>query len=239
MIPEQQMYIIAAVVMAFVALAFAFLVLRITRERRVYYVPVPMLAAVMGLAYLLMSQGILELQGPEGEAVVLPRLLGYAVVYTTLMVYIGAIGGLSRHEIAILAGLNLAVIGCVSVSWLVPPPLGTAGSVVMVGLLAVTAYLLLFPYARIAAEREGERTLLYGKLRNLVLLLWGLLVVIGLISTQGLGLLDRFAGIFVATYIDLLSVLGFGLILLRSRDAVDLLIEQDEQLVPTEADSAG
>lgn len=238
MIPDRQMYGIAAVVMAIVALTFALLVVRTATGRRRYSVATVVLPAVMLVAYFMAFQGVLELQGPDGDPVVIPRVLGYAVVFPTVMVYIGMAGGLSRRQVATLVGLILAVCAGVSVNWLAPAPLGAVGAVLMLVSLTATAYVLLVPYARIASERHGELNLLYGKLRNLVLLVWGMLVVGGLLSTQSLGVLDRFTGIFVATYLDLLTVLGFGLIVLRSGDAIDLLGDRGHPSQPADSEEA-
>ena len=79
--------------------------------------------------------------------------------------------------------------------------------------------LLLGQYVRAAGEREGNRTLLYGNAGTSYCCCGGLLVVVNLTSTQGSGMLDRFTGIVVST-------------------DIELLIEQEGQFVPTEAESA-
>lgn len=237
MIGELEMYAFTAAVMALVAVPFAVLVARLPAERRRYYLPVVVLPLVNVATFGVMSQGVLLFEGPDGSTIPLARLVAYAVIYPTTTVYIGLAGGVSRSGVAKMAGLVLVVVVGVGVNWAVPDPFGSLGGLAMIAGLTVLAYLLLGPYARVAAGRSGERTLLFGKLRNLLLLLWASYVAVGLTSRQALGLLDTFAGVFMGNYIDLLGVVGFGIIVLGSRAGVEEAVDAEGGLL--ERDPAG
>lgn len=233
----EEQYMVFAVLMAVVAIGFIIAVVRLPSSRRRYYLPIMVLPAVTAIALAMVSQNILVPTGPDGDPVPLPRMVAYGVLFPTIMIYIGLAGGVSRKEIATLVGLILMVVGGLVFSWLVPEPVGPLGVIVMLVSLVATAYLLLGPYARIAAEQSGTRNLLYGKLRNLVLLLWVMLVATGLAAPQTLGLLERLMSSFMGNYIDMLAVLGFGLIVLRSQEAMNEIFQEKGLLDESETAS--
>lgn len=222
----QEVHLVFAVVMAIITVGFAGILLRLPAGHRRYHVLLVVLPAVTAVGLWLVSQNILIAIGPNGEVVPLPRMFMYAVFYPTLMAYIGLAGGIHRRGIATIIVLILLVIGGVTFSWLVPEPIGPLGVIVMLLSLGATAYLLFGPYARIAAEQTGERTLLYGKLRNLLFLLWTMMVIGGLAAPQSLGLLDIFVSTLFGSYIDLVAICGFGLIVLRARETVERMFDE-------------
>lgn len=83
------------------------------------------------------------------------------------------------------------------------------------------AYLLYTPMTRAANEVSGERRLAYKKLRNVGLLVWVVVPVLGLLSAKQLGILDPFTWLVMVSYMDLILNVAFGLILYRSPDALD------------------
>lgn len=85
---------------------------------------------------------------------------------------------------------------------------------------------MVWPVTKRSGETAGERVLLYGKLRNLLILLWVAYLVVGVVSRQGIGLLDAFGGIFAGAYLDIATRIGFGLLLLRGPDAIAHLIDE-------------
>ena len=88
--------------------------------------------------------------------------------------------------------------------------------------------MFLGPGARSAAETASGRRLLYGKLRNITMLAWLGYLVVGVLSRQSLAVLDGFVGVFLGVYIDVALYVGFGLLLLRTGDALDHLAGADE-----------
>lgn len=224
-ISEQGLYAINAAAMALVTVAFAVSVSRRPPERRKYFVPLVVVPAVATATFGSMSQGVLLIERADGRTIPLGRLLTYLVIYPITTGYIGWTAGLGRRGIGILSGCIATVVAGVGFSWLVPA-YSSVGSLVTFGTLLVLGYLLLGPYDRAARTRPGECTLLFGKLRNLLLTLWVLYVLLAMVSRQGLGLLDPFGGVVFGNYLDLLAVVGFGAIVLRAREATAILVDE-------------
>lgn len=230
MIPEQDLYAIMAVVMAAVALAFWIAVSRHPTTSSRYFLPVVAVPAVAAVSFGSMAHGILLVERQDGHVVPVARLLMYAVVYPITAGYIGWAAGLRWRGIGALSGGILLVIAGVGVNWLAPAYSGLGSMLVVVSLLAI-AYLLLGPYNRRSRARPGELRLLFVKLRDLLLLLWALYVCLSLVTRQGFGLLDTFSGVFLGNYFDFLAIVGFGLILLRSPEAMTMLVEEADSTV--------
>ncbi len=235
MIPEQDLYGLMAAGMAVVTVAFAVAVARVPPERRRYYLPVVVVPAVATVAFGSMSRGVLLVERADGRLIPLGRLLAYLVIYPITMGYIGWAAGLDRRGTGILAAGIATVVAGVGFNWVLPA-YSSFGSLVVFGALVGVGYLLLGPYDRIARDRPGECTLLYAKLRNLLLTLWVLYVFLAMTSRQGLGLLDAFAGVVFANYLDLLAVVGFGAIVLRARQATTFLVDEAESRDEPRAD---
>lgn len=224
MTPEEA-YAAFAIVMGIVTLGFAAVIATIDASRRRRYLPFAVIPAVMAFAFWMTSQNMLVVQGAEGDTVPVARNFAYAAVYMPAVIYAGLAGGLSRRRTTTLAILIFLAISGITASWLVPAPFGALGILLTLASLIVLAYLMLGPYAELAAEQSGERTLLYGKLRNLVLLLWAMIIFSGLSAPQSLGLLDRPLALSMGLYIDLLATTFFGVIVIRARDAMDEVFE--------------
>ncbi len=223
MMSEQAMYLVLAAIMAVVTLGFSVPVTRVAEEKRKYYLPVVAIPAMMAAGFGLMSQGIL-LPVIGGTTMPAARLAVYEIMFPLMAVYIGLAGGLGRRRTAVVAvSMFLVVLGVV-LNW-APAPLTSLGNLLTLFALLGVAYLLLGPYERLAREQSGELKLLYGKLRNLVLLMWVLYVVVGMSTRSGLGLLDVFSGIFMASYLDLVSTVTFGAILVGADDAMAQIVE--------------
>lgn len=241
LLTPEEAYAAFAVVMGLVTLGFAAMVATIDANRRRRYLPFAVIPAVIAVSFWMTSQNILVIEGVDGSTVPIGRNFAYAAVYMPAVVYAGLAGGLSKRRTATLATLIFLVISGITASWLIPAPFGALGILVTLGSLVVLAYLMLGPYARLAAEQSGERALLYGKLRNLVLLLWAMIVFAGLSAPQSLGLLDRLLAVSMGLYVDLLAVVFFGVIVLRARDAMDQVFEGDGPFAETDstADASG
>ncbi|ELY90432.1 rhodopsin [Natrialba hulunbeirensis JCM 10989] len=193
---------------------------RLPATTRQFGYAVALACAGMGAAYLLMAADALTVatSGREESAA---RFLGYTVVMTTSSLVIGALAGARRRQTLLLVGGNLVAVWGTLGSWV----LSGTGELLATGLilgsfLGVTV-LLLGPMARTASTVHAERTLLYGKLRNLLLLVWASLIVLGAISEQTLGLTDAVVGQLAATYVDLVFLFGFGFLLVRNTTALE------------------
>ncbi|SEH17471.1 Bacteriorhodopsin [Natronorubrum sediminis] len=223
MIPELEMYRIGAAITALATVAFLVWVARKPAGLRRYYLPVPIICGTLSLAYLGMSLELLRFTTPDGEPVALTRYVEYYVATPIMVVLAGMIAGASRRQLVTLVVLVFAWISVTIVGVFQTPPEALVLNGLTVVVLGVLIYTLVWPITARSGQTSGERVLLFGKLRNLLLLLWVGYLVIGVISRQGIGLLDAFGGIFVGAYLDIATRIGFGILVLRATDAmVDL-----------------
>lgn len=236
---EQEIYWATAAFMAAVTLVFLVAALRMDGRRRRYGLVVVYTSVVLTLAYVGMANGVLRYRSLDGAAVPVTRFVGYAFGTTTILLMTGHVGGFSRRlQAAILVpflGISLGTLG----GWFFEPPLNRIASLSSLLSLPLIAYLLLGPGARSAAETTSDRRLLFGKLRNIVLLAWLGYLVVGILSRQNLALLDGFVGVFIGTYIDVALYVGFGFLLLRTGNALDQLARGEESRTGGADDDGG
>lgn len=224
MIPELTMYRIGFYVMAITTVAFLAWISRKPAGTRRYYLPIPIICGTLSLAYFGMSIELLRLTTPDGQPVPLSRYADYFVTAPLMILVAGLVAGATRRQLAALVLLVVGWISATLAGFFLTEPASLAANVLTFGLLGLIVYALLWPITKRSGTTSGERVLLYGKLRNLLLLLWVSYLVLGLITRQGLGLLDAFGGIFVGAYLDIATRIGFGLLVLRADDAMAHLI---------------
>lgn len=224
LIGEAELYQYTVVVMAVAAVGFLGWTTRLPNRRQRYGLVAAYLSIVACLSYLGMSIGLLRFESLGGQPVPATRFVGYLFSITVILVLIVMVAGGSR---LLFAGVLLsfaAMLGGTVTSWFLAEPISLGASLASLLSFPLVSYILLRPGARAAATTTDERKLLYGKLRNLVLLAWGSYLVVGIISRQNLGLLDAFTGVFIGTYIDVVLHIGVAAILLRHGAAIDQLV---------------
>lgn len=221
---DAQLYAINAIVLAIISVVFAVGIYRRPEEDRRKYLPIVVVSLASCISYLMMSKGILLFRQPgDTPPINLARMIGYWIAWPTMAGYIGWVGGLNRRNIVVLSTVMFMVPTGIALRWAPISALTALGPLFVIGGVVGMWYLLLRPYNRRSLEQTGDRRLLYAKLRNLLLLVW-FLVFLGVMSVDSaLGFMDRFASVFIANYNDLLAVLVFGSIVLRSEDAVSQL----------------
>ncbi|MFB6090689.1 MAG: bacteriorhodopsin [Halobellus sp.] len=90
-------------------------------------------------------------------------------------------------------------------------------------------YVLYFSLGRKASELESEsRRDTFRVLRNVVLVLWTIYPIWWVIGTEGAGLVSLYVETAGFMVLDVLAKVGFGLILLRSREAIGLMGDAPE-----------
>jgi bacteriorhodopsin len=89
------------------------------------------------------------------------------------------------------------------------------------GALVVLLYLLLGTLSEKASRQSGEVAALFSQLRNLTLVLWAIYPVIWILGTEG-GVEVIPLGVETVAFmiLDLAAKVGFGFLLLRSRDVL-------------------
>ncbi|MFC6765834.1 bacteriorhodopsin [Natrinema soli] len=227
MIPELEMYRLGFYVTAVATLVFVGWVASKPAGTRRYYLPAPIVCGTLSLAYFGMSIELLRLTTPTGQPLPVTRYIDYFVATTIMILFMGKIAGASRRQLAALVVLTEVWIGLSLVRYFLTGAAVPAANLGTVVVLAALLYVMIWPVTKQSGRTTGERVLLYGKLRNLLILLLVAYLVIGVISRQGIGLLDAFGGIFVGAYLDIATRIGFGLLLLQATDAVEQLITEE------------
>lgn len=228
MIPELEFYRVVFYVMAGATGLFLLWIARQPSGKRRYFLPIPIICGTLSLAYFGMSIELLRFESATGAAIPLSRFVDYVIAWPIMLLVTGIVAGATGRQLAALIVANTITLSGTITAWFFSGPEALAGyGVTVVGYLCI-AYLLVWPIAIRSGDQGGERVLLYGKLRNLLLLLWFLFLVLGISTRQGLGLLDAFSGVFLGSYLDIIQRIAFGVLLLRATDATDQIVAQIE-----------
>jgi len=167
---------------------------------------------------------VLRFENAEGSVIPATRYVGYVLTIALMLLLLAEIGGHStRLQASLLVPFSAISLGNFA-GWLFTGPLGSLAGLASLLSFPLAAYLLLRPGKRAARTTSPPRQLLYGKLTNLILLVWLGYLVVGIASRQNAELLDAFVGVFLGSYLDVIVVVGFGAILLRHTGALDDLV---------------
>lgn len=228
MISELRMYRLGFYVTAVATLAFLGWVARKPAGTRRYYLPAPIVCGTLSFAYFGMSIELLRVTTSSGQPLPMTRYVDYFIATAIMVAVAGKVAGATRRQLAVLVALTVGWVGISLGRYFLTGTAVLAATVLTVVVLGLLLYMLVWPVTKRSGGTSGERVLLYGKLRNVLILLWIAYLVIGVISRQGIGLLDAFSGIFVGAYLDIATRIGFGLLLLRGSDAMAQLIDDTE-----------
>ncbi|ARS89379.1 bacteriorhodopsin [Natrarchaeobaculum aegyptiacum] len=220
MIDVSTIYFVSSLALGVAAVAFAAMASRLPAVHRRYGLVTVVATGSMALAYLAMAGDVLAVE-TTGRDQSLARFLGYTVAFGGICYLIGVVSGCGRRRTLLLFGFTAVNLWVSLASWLLEGILETVATAVIFGGLLGVVYLLFGPIQRAAAARHGDRALLYGKLKYLLVLGWAILVTLSVASEQNLALLDTFAGQLVASYADVIIFLGFGGFVLRNATAFD------------------
>lgn len=219
MIEHGTLFAVSSVLLVGMAAVFLLWTLRFPAGARPHGYAVVVACGSMGVAYGLMSAELLTVT-TTGRTESVARFLGYTVSWSAVCFVLGAIVDADRGTLLALVGSVLIVPWATFASWILGGTAGTVASLAIFAALSGVAYVLVGPLSRIADNVGGQRALLYRKVKNLILLVFIGLVVTGTISEQNLELTGAFVGQTVATYIDLIWLAGFGMLVLRYGDAL-------------------
>jgi len=203
-------------------------------KRQEFYIVTIFITAIAFVNYLAMALGF----GVTEVTVAGEQLPIYWARYTDwffttplLLLDIGLLAGASRNELATLVGLDAAMIGTGALATLTGDWAAISGIGAEVQRLVwwgvSTAFLLVllyFLYGTLEdkASRLGSAARsTFGTLRTVIVVLWLVYPIWWLIGTEGLTVVSlgvETAGFMV---LDLAAKVGFGIILLSSREALD------------------
>jgi bacteriorhodopsin len=220
MIAGPTLYRLVAGVFAVTTVFFLVLGFRQPPHRRRFVLAISGAAMGLVVANTLVSYDVMMTHGPNG---IQPnaRYIGCFITFPTYGIILGSLSGAgTKLTTKFVFAINAAAAAAL-VNMHVPASLTR----VMFGLVFLFilygAYLLYRPMTRVADEVSGERRLAYKKLRNVGVMIWMVIPILGLLSAKQLGVLDPFTWLVMVSYMDLTLNVSFGLILYRSPAALD------------------
>jgi len=224
---------VGAVALGFGTIPSAYYALRDEQHRQYYSV----LAAITGIAtvaYTLTSMGIGSIP-VDGATFYTPRYVDWLLTTPLLILYLTLLCKPGRQLYALLIGLDVVLIAlgiaAIFTSGVLSLTLFSLGGVAYLAL----AYLLvteLPEQAAFASERVG---IVFAKLRNVTVVLWTLYPVVWLLAPVGFGLLQPGVEMMVIVYLDIITKVGFAMLALMGKDALDDITDQSLHL-ETESD---
>ncbi len=193
-----------------------------------YYIVTIFVPAIAAASYLSMATGFgvitIDVAGAMGTTKIYwARYADWLFTTPLLLLDLCLLAGADRNTIYTLVGLDVFMIGTGLVG-----ALATEGQVVRIGWWAVSTgallvllYYLMGSLGDQAARRDDDVAALFSQLRSLTLVLWLIYPVVWILGTEG-GLELIGLGVETAAFavLDLTAKVGFGVLLLRSRDVL-------------------
>jgi bacteriorhodopsin len=215
--------------MALGTLAFIAMGAGETNERKQeFYIITIFIAAIASVSYfsMFMGYGVIDVAVAGGETLKIywARYADWLFTTPLLLLDLALLAGASRNTIATLVGLDVAMIltGLVGALATESATMRIAWWGISTGFFVVLLYFLVSTLSANAAQKSGDVAALFGTLRNLIIVLWTAYPIVWIIGTEGtIDLIPL--GVETAAFmvLDLAAKVGFGFILLRSRNVLD------------------
>ncbi len=202
-----------------------------SRRRQEFYIVTIFITAIAFVNYLMMALGFgLTTVTVAGEEIPIywARYTDWLFTTPLLLIDLGLLAGANRNQLATLVGLDALMIGTGAVATLSTTGalLGPVGDRIVwwgvsTGFLLVLLYFLLETLTEEANRLPEAAQSTFRTLRNLIIVVWLVYPVWWILGTEGLGLVGlpiETAGFMV---LDLVAKVGFGFILLSSREVLD------------------
>ncbi|MFC5279868.1 bacteriorhodopsin [Halorubrum rubrum] len=201
------------------------------RRRQEFYIVTIFITAIAFVNYLAMALGFglttVNLGGEE-LPIYWARYTDWLFTTPLLLLDLGLLAGANRNQLASLVGLDVLMIGTGAVATLsTSAAVLSAGGTRLVwwgvstGFLLVLLYMLYGSLDEKASELSGDAASTFSTLRTLIVVVWLIYPVWWILGTEGLQIVSlniETAGFMV---LDLVAKVGFGLILLSSREVLD------------------
>jgi bacteriorhodopsin len=201
------------------------------RRRQEFYIVTIFITAIAFVNYLSMALGfgLTTVQiGSEELPIYWARYTDWLFTTPLLLIDLGLLAGANRNQIATLVGLDVLMIGTGAVATLSTASglLGPVGDRliwwgVSTGFLLVLLYFLFGTLTEEASQLSGAAKSTFSTLRNLIVVVWLIYPVWWIIGTEGLGQISLYSETAGFMVLDLVAKVGFGIILLSSRDVLD------------------
>jgi bacteriorhodopsin len=196
-------------------------------EQQEYYIVTIFIPAIAAAAYFAMATGFglieVSVQGLGTLDIYWARYADWLFTTPLLLLDLALLADADRNTIYTLVGLDVFMIGTGLVG-----ALATEGQLfrivwwaISTGALLMLLYVLLGSLSEQASRQSGKVSTLFNRLRNLILVLWSAYPVVWILGTES-GFAVIPLGIETAAFmvLDLSAKVGFGFILLRSRDVL-------------------
>jgi len=196
-------------------------------HRRRFYTITTLVSGIATVAYLLMFLGI-GVAEVRVDGVVLRiywmRYVDWLLTTPLLLLDLALIAGADRRTIYTLVGLDVGMVLVGAAAALAP--LGQTPRLALWALSSVFFVTLLYVLTNRLSERAawqtGEVAALFSTLRNLVVVLWTAYPIVWIFGTEStIGLISLGTETAAFAVLDLAAKVGFGFVLLRSRDVLD------------------
>jgi bacteriorhodopsin len=200
-------------------------------RRQEFFIVTIFITAIAFVNYLAMALGfgLTTIQfGGEEVPIYWARYTDWFFTTPLLLIDLGLLARANRNQLGSLVGLDMLMIATGAVATL-SAGTGVFGEGarrliwwgVSTGFLVVLLYFLFGTLSKQASEVSAEAQATFTRLRNLIVVVWAVYPVWWLVGTEGLGVIGlgvETAGFMV---LDLVAKVGFGIILLSSREAID------------------
>ena len=201
------------------------------RRRQEFYIVTIFITAIAFVNYLAMALGfgltIVEVGGEE-LPIYWARYTDWFFTTPLLLIDLGLLVGANRNELSSLVGLDMLMIGTGVVATLSAGPGFLSEGArrliwwgISTGFLLVLLYMLYGSLDEKASKLTGDAASTFSTLRTLIVVVWLVYAVWWIVGTEGLQLVSlniETAGFMV---LDLVAKVGFGIILLSSREVLD------------------
>ncbi|MDR5671593.1 Bacteriorhodopsin [Halalkaliarchaeum sp. AArc-CO] len=197
------------------------------------------LASITGIAfvaYVLMAFNIGTVTA-AGYDLPLPRYIDWLLTTPLLVLYLGMLVRPGRRLVAALVAVNVPIIGFGIGASLTIGPISWA----MFGLSSVAyitlLWMLLWELPARATIHDDRIEVVFGKLRNLTVVLWTLYPIVWLAAPTGAGLMLPAEEMVAFVYLDFISKVAFVVVAVNGAAALDALSTAEGPAVdPTPAD---
>ena len=201
------------------------------RRRQEFYIVTIFITAIAFVNYLAMALGFgltTVTLGGEELPIYWARYTDWLFTTPLLLIDLGLLAGATRNQLASLVGLDVLMIGTGAIATLsTSAAVLSAGGTRLVwwgvstGFLLVLLYMLYGSLDEKASRLSGQAASTFSTLRTLVVVVWLVYPVWWILGTEGLQIVSlnvETAGFMV---LDLVAKVGFGIILLSSREVLD------------------
>jgi bacteriorhodopsin len=201
------------------------------RRRQEFYIVTIFITAIAFANYLAMALGFglttVEVGGEE-LPIYWARYTDWLFTTPLLLIDLGLLAGANRNQLATLVGLDVLMIGTGAVATLTSGgvALGAVGDRliwwgVSTGFLLVLLYVLFDTLTEQAQDLPSDARSTFTILRNLILVVWLVYPAWWLLGTEGIGAVGLYVETAGFMVLDLTAKVGFGVILLSSREVLD------------------